>query len=106
ILPVLRRLRSPRPNLAFGRGAGVTLRAARRPPSPLPSPLSMVIDGTSGDRAVRLLLSLVIVALVAALVYVIIVPAQKAAAEQEMTARSRQRLSATRTALTSYREQN
>lgn len=66
----------------------------------------MASDGTSGDRAVRLLLSLVIVALTAALVYVIVVPAQEAAEAQALTALSRQRLSDLRTALTSYREQN
>lgn len=66
----------------------------------------MATDGSSGDRAVRLLLSLVIVALAGALAYVIIVPAQKAAEAQALTALSRQRLSDLRTALTSFREQN
>lgn len=62
--------------------------------------------GTSGDRAVRLILSLVIAALAAALVYVIVVPAQRAAEREAVTTDARQRLSDARTALTAYRETN
>ena len=59
--------------------------------------------GTSGDRAVRLLLSLVIAAMAAALVYVIVTPAQRAAEAQALTDLSRQRMSDVRHALASWR---
>ena len=94
----------PRPHLAFADGAGVTSARGALAASLAFHP-SLMASGTSGDRAVRLVLSLVIVALAAALVYVIVVPAQKAAEAQALTALSRQRLSDLRTALTSYREQ-
>lgn len=63
-------------------------------------------NGTRGDGAVRLLLSLVILGLAAALIYVIVVPAQRASRAAALTELSRQRLSDVRTALTAYREQN
>ena len=59
--------------------------------------------GTSGDRAVRLLLSLVILVMAAALVYVIVTPAQRAAEAQALSDISRQRLSDVRDALTAWR---
>lgn len=59
--------------------------------------------GTSGDRAVRLLLSLVIVVMAVALVYVIVTPAQRAAEAQALTNLSRQRMSDVRNALSAWR---
>ncbi len=59
--------------------------------------------GTSGDRAVRLLLSLVIAAMAVALVYVIVTPAQRAAEAQALTNLSRQRMSDVRNALGAWR---
>ena len=59
---------------------------------------------SGGELAVRILLALVIVGLVAALYFVTVVPAQEAEAAQRETALTRQRMSDVRTALISYRD--
>lgn len=66
----------------------------------------MASDGSRSDLPLRIVLSLAVVALAVALLYVTIVPAQKAAEAQVLSARSHERMDDVRTALTAYREVN
>lgn len=66
----------------------------------------MASDGSRSDLPLRIVLTLAVIGLAVALLYVTVVPAQKAAEMQAVRASTHQRMSDVRTALTAFREVN